>query len=80
MRNGIVNFSGLGYYRKFGQILELSTGYYLYDFHYSMLGLGLSFRLNKLGIYLAMDNVIGIFNLYRTHTADLSFGINISIF
>lgn len=80
LRNNVVNISGAEYYQKFREILELSTGFYLFDFRYSMIGLGSSVQLSRIGIYIATDNIIGIFNLRNSHVTDLSFGLNFNIF
>lgn len=67
------------YERKFTKFLNTKVTYTIDDFSATNFGLGVSSNFWKLNVYVAADNVVGLFDVADTHTASLQFGVNFII-
>lgn len=63
------------YDKEISSKLRMKLAYTLDDFSYTNVGLLVSTRLKSFNFYLAADNLVGYFNLAKTHSASLQFGM-----
>ena len=71
-----MNYALTTYYdRKFRNNFRAKISYTLDDFSYYNVGLLLSKRIKKFNIYIAADNLIGYFNLAKSQSASVQFGM-----
>lgn len=67
------------YDKKFSSRLRMKIAYTLDDFSYTNVGLLVSNQFKFFNIYLAADNLLGYFNLAKTQSVSLQFGMQIII-
>lgn len=67
------------YDKKFSSRLRMKLAYTLDDFSYTNVGLMISNQFRFFNVYLAADNLLGYFNLAKTHSVSLQFGMQIVI-
>ena len=71
-----MNYALTTYYdRKFTNNFRAKISYTVDDFSYYNVGLLLSTKIKKFNFYLAADNLIGYFNLAKSQSASIQFGM-----
>jgi hypothetical protein len=71
-----LNYAFTTYYdRKFSSRLRMRLAYTIDDFSYTNIGFLVSTQLKRFNFYLAADNLIGYFNLAKTHSASVQVGM-----
>lgn len=71
-----VNYALTGYYdRKFNNNFRMKMSYTVDDFSFYNIGILLSKKINKFNFYFASDNLVGYFNLAKSQSASVQFGM-----
>jgi hypothetical protein len=61
--------------RKFSDNFRAKVSYTVDDFSYYNVGLLLSTKVKKFNFYIAADNLVGYFNLAKSQSASIQFGM-----
>jgi len=67
------------YERKFAEFLNTKVTWTVDDFSATNFGLGISSRIWKFNVYGGVNNIFGLADLSKSHTATAQFGINFLI-
>ncbi len=71
-----VNYAATAYYdRKFNNNFRMKMSYTVDDFSFYNIGILLSKKINKFNFYIAADNLVGYFNLAKSQSASVQFGM-----
>ena len=71
-----LNMAMTAYYdRKFNNNFRAKLAYTVDDFSFTNIGLLVSKKINKFNIFFAADNLLGYFNLAKSQSASIQFGM-----